>query len=84
MEQFKSAIVYGKSVKHQPQRVGLAHELDDEDVGTLIQAVPFLRQAWLRAPEHTVADGDTGRATWKGSTCVLLRASSVPSSSCST
>lgn len=33
LEQFKSAIVYGKSVKHQPQRVGLAHELEDEDVG---------------------------------------------------
>ena len=34
VEQFKSAIVYGKSVKHQPQRVGLAHELADEDIGT--------------------------------------------------
>lgn len=33
MEQFKTAIVYGKSVKHQPQRVGLGHELEDEDVG---------------------------------------------------
>ncbi|PWI74844.1 hypothetical protein PCL_08158 [Purpureocillium lilacinum] len=32
VEQFKTAIVYGKSVKHQPQRVGLAHELEDEDV----------------------------------------------------
>jgi ribosome-interacting GTPase 1 len=32
-EQFKSAVVYGKSVKHQPQRVGLAHELADEDIG---------------------------------------------------
>ncbi|KAI9166715.1 Ribosome-interacting GTPase 1 [Paramyrothecium foliicola] len=32
VEQFKTAIVYGKSVKHQPQRVGLGHELDDEDV----------------------------------------------------
>ena len=33
-EQFKSAVVYGKSVKHQPQRVGLSHELADEDIGT--------------------------------------------------
>ncbi|KAJ6446554.1 ribosome-interacting GTPase 1 [Purpureocillium lavendulum] len=35
VEQFKTAIVYGKSVKHQPQRVGLAHELEDEDVGSI-------------------------------------------------
>lgn len=33
VEQFKTAIVYGKSVKHQPQRVGLSHELADEDIG---------------------------------------------------
>ncbi len=32
VEQFKHAIVYGHSVKHQPQRVGLSHELADEDV----------------------------------------------------
>ncbi|CAO1599858.1 GTP-binding protein rbg1 [Xanthoria calcicola] len=32
LEQFKHAIVYGRSVKHQPQRVGLAHELADEDI----------------------------------------------------
>lgn len=32
VEQFKIAIVYGKSVKHQPQRVGLTHELSDEDI----------------------------------------------------
>lgn len=32
MENFKHAIVYGKSVKHQPQRVGLSHELGDEDI----------------------------------------------------
>lgn len=32
MEQFKHAIVYGKSVKHQPQRVGLSHQLEDEDI----------------------------------------------------
>ena len=24
--------MYGKSVKHQPQRVGLSHELADEDI----------------------------------------------------
>lgn len=33
VDQFKVAIVYGKSVKHQPQRVGLSHELADEDIG---------------------------------------------------
>lgn len=38
VEQFKTAIVYGKSVKHQPQRVGLSHELADEDIGTWAQA----------------------------------------------
>lgn len=32
VEQFKHAIVYGQSVKHQPQRVGLTHELADEDI----------------------------------------------------
>lgn len=32
VDQFKQAIVYGKSVKHQPQRVGLSHELADEDI----------------------------------------------------
>ncbi|KAK4157900.1 P-loop containing nucleoside triphosphate hydrolase protein [Chaetomidium leptoderma] len=36
-EQFKSAIVYGKSVKHQPQRVGLSHELGDEDIVTIVK-----------------------------------------------
>jgi hypothetical protein len=33
VEQFKGAVVYGKSVKHQPQKVGLSHELADEDIG---------------------------------------------------
>ncbi|KAJ4409438.1 GTP-binding protein rbg1 [Gnomoniopsis sp. IMI 355080] len=37
VENFKGAIVYGKSVKHQPQRVGLSHELADEDIVTIIK-----------------------------------------------
>ncbi|PTB81142.1 P-loop containing nucleoside triphosphate hydrolase protein [Trichoderma longibrachiatum ATCC 18648] len=50
VEQFKSAIVYGKSVKHQPQRVGLAHELEDEDVGkcALSQSLPPYDPTLLR------------------------------------
>jgi ribosome-interacting GTPase 1 len=36
VEDFKHAIVYGKSVKHQPQRVGLSHVLADEDIGTYL------------------------------------------------
>ncbi|KAL9619011.1 MAG: hypothetical protein Q9160_006332 [Pyrenula sp. 1 TL-2023] len=36
VEQFKQAIVYGRSVKHQPQRVGLGHELADEDISKVI------------------------------------------------
>lgn len=41
VEQFRIAIVYGKSVRHQPQRVGLSHELADEDISQLF---PFLLQ----------------------------------------
>ncbi|KAJ0158969.1 Ribosome-interacting GTPase 1 [Colletotrichum tanaceti] len=37
LEQFKTAVVYGKSVKHQPQRVGLSHELADEDIVTIVK-----------------------------------------------
>ncbi|KAK3333643.1 P-loop containing nucleoside triphosphate hydrolase protein [Cercophora scortea] len=37
VDQFRNAIVYGKSVKHQPQRVGLSHELADEDIVTIIK-----------------------------------------------
>ena len=32
VKEFKYAAVWGRSTKHNPQRVGLAHELTDEDV----------------------------------------------------
>ncbi|KAF6007860.1 GTP-binding protein rbg1 [Brettanomyces bruxellensis] len=35
--EFKTAQVYGSSVKHQPQYVGLAHVLQDEDVITILK-----------------------------------------------
>lgn len=34
---FKNAVVYGVSVKHQPQHVGLSHVLADEDVVTILK-----------------------------------------------
>lgn len=37
VDQFRIAIVYGRSVKHQPQRVGLSHQLEDEDIITIIK-----------------------------------------------
>lgn len=37
VDTFKCAIVYGRSVKHQGQRVGLSHVLEDEDVVTIIK-----------------------------------------------
>ena len=39
VEQFRIAIVYGRSVKHQPQRVGLTHSLEDEDIITIVKKV---------------------------------------------
>ncbi|ODQ68433.1 P-loop containing nucleoside triphosphate hydrolase protein [Nadsonia fulvescens var. elongata DSM 6958] len=37
VEDFKVAVVYGQSVKHQPQQVGLSHVLMDEDVITILK-----------------------------------------------
>lgn len=34
---FKNAVVFGSSVKHQPQYVGLTHALEDEDVVTILK-----------------------------------------------
>lgn len=37
IKQFKNALVWGSSAKHQPQRVGKDHELMDEDVVQIIK-----------------------------------------------
>lgn len=37
IKSFKYAIVWGKSVKHQPQRVGKGHVLEDEDVVQIVK-----------------------------------------------
>lgn len=34
---FKGALVWGRSAKHQPQRVGLAHQIEDEDVIQIVK-----------------------------------------------
>jgi small GTP-binding protein len=37
VDDFKNAVVFGTSVKHQPQHVGLSHILEDEDVVTILK-----------------------------------------------
>jgi len=39
LKQFKYALVWGCSVKHQPQKVGKDHILDDEDVVQIIKKI---------------------------------------------
>lgn len=36
---FYSALVWGSSVKHQPQKVGIEHILNDEDVVQIVKKV---------------------------------------------
>lgn len=39
LEQFKHAVVWGRSVKHNPQRVGKTHELADEDIVQIVKKI---------------------------------------------
>lgn len=39
LSQFKHALVWGKSVKHNPQKVGKDHVLEDEDVVQIVKKV---------------------------------------------
>ena len=52
VEQFKHAIVYGQSVKHQPQRVGLSHELGDEDISKLARDLSACLILTVRSYNH--------------------------------
>lgn len=39
LNQFKYALVWGSSVKHNPQKVGKEHELADEDIVQIVKKV---------------------------------------------
>nr|WIM01493.1 GTP-binding protein 128up [Limnephilus lunatus] len=39
IKEFKIALVWGSSVKHQPQKVGIEHVLNDEDVVQIVKKV---------------------------------------------
>ena len=39
LQQFKHALVWGRSVKHTPQKVGREHELQDEDVVQIVKKI---------------------------------------------
>ena len=39
LPQFKCALIWGSSVKHNPQKVGLDHALNDEDVVQIIKRI---------------------------------------------
>ncbi|KAJ1842011.1 Ribosome-interacting GTPase 2, partial [Coemansia sp. RSA 486] len=37
LDNFKYALVWGRSAKHNPQRVGITHELSDDDVVEIVR-----------------------------------------------
>ena len=39
IKEMKYALVWGSSVKHQPQKVGKDHQLNDEDVVQIVKRV---------------------------------------------
>ncbi len=39
VKQLKHALVWGSSVKHHPQKVGVAHMLEDEDIIQLVKKI---------------------------------------------
>eukprot|EP00191_Tetraselmis_sp_GSL018_P018006 CAMPEP_0177594562 /NCGR_PEP_ID=MMETSP0419_2-20121207/9849_1 /TAXON_ID=582737 /ORGANISM="Tetraselmis sp., Strain GSL018" /LENGTH=146 /DNA_ID=CAMNT_0019085883 /DNA_START=132 /DNA_END=573 /DNA_ORIENTATION=+ len=60
-KQFKYALVWGTSVKHYPQRVGLQHQLHDEDVVQIVK--------------DKTAAGEDGRGRFKTQSDAPLRIS---------
>ena len=74
VEQFKHAIVYGQSVKHQPQRVGLSHELADEDISK--SSKDYAACPNLTASSH---DHQTMRVLKEtsGQECIVLESSAA-------
>jgi len=39
LAQFSHALVWGSSVKHNPQKCGLSHTLEDEDIVQIIKKI---------------------------------------------
>jgi ribosome-interacting GTPase 1 len=51
VKEFKYALVWGVSAKHSPQRVGLVHQLSDEDVVQVCREYGvWVLQVWVCFP----------------------------------